>query len=293
MQLTSKLQYKRSEKGEFHDIAMRDLDETIKLILSYPWDAERSLASVELTCPSVTVEHVSGSYLKIGPYFSGKYSLYYLDTKRRVYLKTVGKLEEACEWVKIYFEQKGQLQGLDKYGFTISPYKHFETNSFEYTIDSSAISRFFRITGIITGACALLCFLKYIENPEKFSIGIPIVAIALLAFLLLPQLYLYYDYLTADKNRFLQISRGHNKFVFGTRGHEKEYSKLDINSIDNFVTTASKSPWSDCEIFVITFNNGEQIKFTSLLIRGNVLRLKFPDQKIRRNNKYFPTFQSV
>jgi hypothetical protein len=73
--LISKVQYKRSEKGEFHEIAKRDLNDTILLLENYPWDIERSLAPVELTCPSITLEHPIGTYLKIGPYFSGKFFL--------------------------------------------------------------------------------------------------------------------------------------------------------------------------------------------------------------------------
>jgi len=55
--LISKLQYREYEKGEFDAIAARTLEEVISAVLSFPWDTERHLTSVELTCPSVTVEH--------------------------------------------------------------------------------------------------------------------------------------------------------------------------------------------------------------------------------------------
>src|SRR6478752_897284 len=116
--LISKTQYKRSEKGEFHEVAERNLDDTISLIVNYHWDTERALASIELTCPSVTIEHPNGTCLKIGPYFSSKFSLYYLYNNK-IYLKVAKTIEDACIEVKAYFEQEGKLQGFEKYGFII------------------------------------------------------------------------------------------------------------------------------------------------------------------------------
>ena len=49
----SKLQHKTYEKGEFSDEKVRSLDETIKLIKTFPWDAERTLTDVQLTGSSV------------------------------------------------------------------------------------------------------------------------------------------------------------------------------------------------------------------------------------------------
>lgn len=169
IQLLSKAQYKRSEKGEFHHIAHRTVEETISLIRSYPWKTERSLASVELTCPSITIEHPIGTYLKIGPYFSDKYSLYYLTTNKK----------------------------------------------------------------------------------------------------------------------------GHEEFIYGTKDNKKLYKKQDIASIDTYVTSSHKSPWRECEVFIITFKDGEQLRFTSLLISNATLRNKFPDIPVNENNKFFPTVESI
>ncbi len=265
MKLTSKLQYKRSEKGEFHDIAERSLDETIALILNYPWDTERSLASVELTCPSVTIEHPSGTYLKIGPYFSGKYSLYYLNSKKRIYLKPATTLEEACEWVKTYFEQKGELKGFENYGFTLNPAKHFITNPFVYQVNTAASFRLLNFFLIMIGTVVFMSFLKYLDHPDEFKLSTLIYVLFFSTLIYSPVFYLYFNYLDADRNNYLQISKGHDDFTFGTLSTQKTYSKQNIASIISYGAHYRRSLWGECEVFIITFNNGEQIKFTSLL----------------------------
>lgn len=293
MRLTSKLQYKRSEKGEFHDIAERSLDETLTLIHNYPWDTERSLASIELTCPSVTVEHPSGTYLKIGPYFSGKYSLYHLNSKNGIYLKTVDMLEQACEWVKTYFEQKGQLQGFEKYSFTLNPSSHFETNPYVYQVKTIASLRLLWVFFMMAGVVVLESFLNYLNQPEGFQLSTFLYLLFFFTLLCSPLFYLYFNYLDADRNNYLQISKGHEEFTFGTISTEKTYHKKDIASIISYGAKNSRGLWGDCEIFIITFKNGEQIKFSSLLIKGGTLWNKFPDHKIYHEKKFFPTYQSI
>lgn len=91
--LISKVQYKRSEKGEFHNVKSRNLEETFSLIESFSWVTERIGAPVELTCPSVTIEQPVGTYLKIGTYFSGKFALYFLNARGRLYFGVADTLQ--------------------------------------------------------------------------------------------------------------------------------------------------------------------------------------------------------
>ncbi len=289
--LISKVQFKRSEKGEFHDIARRSLEETVSLVLNYPWDTERNLASVELTCPSVTIEHPVGSCLKIGPYFSGKFSLYYLDTNSSVYLKTTDTLEDAIVWIKAYFEQEGKLNWSEKYGFTFRPVSHFRTNSFEYTVDRKAIFTFFKFPILFSPFLVLVCLLGYLDRPESFNAWAPVGMLFLLLLLAGPLVYLFFNYLSVDKDNYLQISKGHDVFLYGKIDKRKSYSKLDIAEINAYGVRYSRNPWRECEVFLISFNNGEEIRLTSLLIDGDTLRKKFPDHKVTHHQKFFPTVQ--
>lgn len=291
--LISKVQYKRSEKGEFHDIASRNFEDTISLILNYPWNTERSLATIKLSCPSVTIEHPVRTYLKVGPYFSGKFSIYYLDTNNKIYLKIVNTLEDACAMVKTYFEQKGKLQGFEKYGFTINPLAHFKTHPFEYMADINAIISFFRFPIYLVPLILFMGWLKHLQQPLRSISDATVFMILFYLLLWSPLIYLFFNYLSVDKSSYIQISRGHDEFVYGTIDNKELYTKQDIAEINAYGVYYSRSLWSECEIFIITFKNGTQIQFTSLLIAGDKLRQKFPDHKIMTNKKFFPKIENV
>lgn len=291
--LISKVQYKKSEKGEFHEVNARNLDDTISLILNYPWNTERSLASIELTCPSITIAHTNGTYLKLGPYFSGKFSLYYLGTNKRVYLKIAKTIEDACVWIKAYFEQEGKLEGFEKYSFTINPLAHFKTNTFEYTVNSRAKLTFFKLPIIMVLLYVLMFCFAYFERPESFNSRVIVFVMLFILLLYSPLLYFFFNYLSADKDYYIQISRGHDEFVYGTIHHKKVYNKQDIAQINVYGVRNTKSLWSECEVFTITFKNGELIKFTSLLITSNKLLRKFHDQPITYHHLSFPKVSNV
>ena len=286
--LISKVQYKRSENGEFHEIAERNLDDTISLILNYPWNTERSLASIELTCPSITIEHPNGTYLKIGPYFSGKFSLYYLNTNNKVYLKIVKTIEEACVVIKTYFDQEEMLEEFEKYGFIINPLSHFRTNLFEYVVTLKAKITFFKFPMMLALFILFMGFLSYLNRTEHFyAMGI----VFMMLFILLlssPIIYFFFNYLSVDKYGYIQISRGHDEFVFGTIDDKKVYNKQDIAEIKVYGVRNNKSFWSECEVIKIVFKNGEQIQLTSLLMTSSKLSKKIPDHKINTIHKSFP-----
>jgi len=301
VKLFSKVQYKKSEKGEFHDIAERTREDTIALILNYPWDTERSVASIELTCPSVTIEHPIGTYLKVGPYFSGKFSIYYLDTNNKVYLHTSNTLEDVCTWVESFYEQEGKLLGLDKYSFTINPSTHFQTNPFEYTISTKDITSFFTFLLLMIPVALLMGLLKSLHRSGKYNFIPAIAATSVLLLICSPTIYLFFNYLSADRNHYLQISKGHDEFLFGTVDNNKLYHKSDIAEINVYGTNRypvekrgyNRRPWSECEVFIITFKNGEQIRFTSLLISTSNLTYKFPDHRFTNHQRYMPTVESA
>jgi hypothetical protein len=289
LKLISKVQYKRSEKGEFHDVAERSVEELISVVLNYPWEIERSFTPVELTCPSVTIEHPVGTFLKVGPYFSGKFALYYLDASGKVYMKTASTLEDVCVWIIKYYEQDGQLEGFDKYGFVISPQTHFQTNPFEYMVNAHAVRSFFHWTIWMLVVMVVVCGLFYLERPLELNYILPLVLLLLVFVMSSPLIYLFFNYKSADQNNYLQISRGHQEFLFGKLDNRQVYNKRDITSIHEYGVNNSRSTCSDCSIFVIDFTNDEQIKFTSLLISQSTFKMKFPDHQIEFIGKYFPT----
>jgi hypothetical protein len=286
--LISKIQNRKCEKGEFHEIAERNLEDSISLLLNFPWEKERYMASVQLTCPSVTVEHPSGTCLKIGPYFSGKFSLYYLSSNNKVYFKPASTLKEAAAWIARFFGQEGILTEFSSYGLVVKPAAHFRTNPFEYTVGSRSTRHFFK-GPFITALLVLIMWFPMHFVPVSGSIfGFPLFMLAFLLIVYSPLIYLYFNYRIAGKEHYLQLSRGRDFFIFGTKTARAVYNKQDILAIKAIGRHYSKSPWNACQIFTIDFEDGDQIAFTSLLIPEDDFRRKFPDHDIQEVKRYYP-----
>ncbi|WP_285009299.1 hypothetical protein [Pedobacter faecalis] len=287
-QLISKLQYKKSEKGEFAQIAPRNLQDTLKLIQEYPWATERSLASVELTCPSVTIEHPTGTYLKLGHYFSGKFCLYYLDSRKKVYFKVAPTLQEASEWITDFFEKDGHIEGFEKYSFTWSRASYFITDTFEYVVDRMASLRFFKFWQFMLVAAVIILMADSIDRSRPVAIESIAALMLFVIFLAGPHIYFYFNYRSCDKNKYLQLSRAADQFRFGPAGKEKTLSKREIQRIEVH-GVFGRGLWNDCFVYVITLKNGESFTFTSLLMRYSVFQNKFPDHEAKRIKNNFPT----
>ena len=247
------------------------------------------MASVQLTCPSITVEHPIGAFLKVGPYFSGKFSLYYLDTNNKVYFKIVSTLAESGEWIKTFFDQEGRLDGLEKYDFTFNSGAHFFTNPFEYTVDAKAIKIFLRYHMIVVPFLVLLCLMLYLQDPEGHALYVFFFSLSITFFASIPIILLLFNYLVADKKNYLQISKGNNEFVYCKGNNRTSYNKQAIKEIIAYGVQSTRLIWRDCEVFKITFNNGEKVKLTSLLINGSSVRRKLPEHQIKEVFRLFPT----
>lgn len=175
--LISKLQYKNYEKGEFNNIEMRTAEETIQLVKDYPWEEQRQLASVELTCPSVTIEHDSGRFLKLGPHFGGKFC-FYLSNGRKISEKIIQHLEDSFEIITDFYNNVDISKGFDRLFLVFWPKSHFVTASFQYTSSPGSIGKLF--FNFLTGS----------DQP---------------------------------KDLYINLSRGHNNFYFGTEDDYREY----------------------------------------------------------------------
>jgi hypothetical protein len=289
--LISKTQYKRSEQGEFHDAGRRDLGETLLLIENYPWASERAGAPVELTCPSITIEHPAGTCLKIGIYFSGKFALYFLNARGRLYFEVADTLLQACQRVSEFFQREDFRMGKRQLAF--NPAAHFRTKSFEYEVNFKAALQFFRFPVYLTPAILLFGWMKSSTYSAGFSWIAGPIAVLMLYLLCSPLIYFYFDYQAFDRHKFLRLSTGHHDFMFGTTDKARVYKKEDIAEIAAYGGRNSRSFWSFCEVFVITFHNGEYIQFTSLLISGGKLRKKFPDHSIVERWNLFPALHTI
>jgi len=129
----SKLQYKTSEDGEYTDEKARSLEQTIELIKKFPWDIEQ-YADLGITGPSITILDGNGNYLKVGIYYGGKYSLYYLNSKNHLYERKNIKMDIVYATVTEFFINEVDPQNFEKQNYSFGIKRLFNTNQFEYYI---------------------------------------------------------------------------------------------------------------------------------------------------------------
>ena len=289
MQLVSKIQYKNYETGEFSSIALRTAEETLLLIDQFPWTEQRYLTNVQLTCPSVTIEQGTNSFLKIGPYFHGKFCLY-LYENGRLYQKPITALVDCIETIKFYYNNKVISEELEKISLAFNSKKHFATAHFEYTITGKQTLSFLLFPEIIMtvplSGPTLASFLTKPDRPRA-----PALVLAAILFILFIgiNLYLFLDYYFYSKNLYLRVSKGQDEFYFGGKKQYKEYSKKDITNIVVYKHRSQRVNWAYYAVFEITFKNGDQIIFPSLLIKERVFDNKFANHGKIIKHKFLPT----
>jgi hypothetical protein len=270
---TSKVQHKTYEKGEFSDEKERSLTETIELINTFPWDKERTLIDIQLTGPSVTIVDEYVNYLKIGLYFNGKYCLYYLDRDNHLYEYHTAEMAMVNKLVTDFFNDSLDLSTFEKHLFNIGNKAHFETCYFEY---SEKLWRILMLTSFLLfyGVLFIIIDSVLIFKPAPLFLGLIFWPASAIYYYFLFKIY-YNAF--ANRDSYLQISRGNDTFSFGYSIETiKTYNKADIKEIVSYETRGSRNP-NMVEVFEITFQNGDIIKFTNMLIGGTDFYSKFVD----------------
>ncbi|AHF17482.1 hypothetical protein [Niabella soli] len=272
--LTSKVQYKNYEPGEFAEIQQRTYEATLQLIKNYPWEKEHDHLVVDMTTPSVTLQDDNGSYLKLGLYYNHKFVLYYYDAGNDdLYLKSVVTLEESFPYVREYFNNPEQVPDGFKFENTWFKEKarHFATNDFCYTVDERRLRAFcFSFSNIVYFGFGLVLLFSLATHPIK---GLhPLLAVLLLILLLSVmgggiQILLLIKYYAIDKNKVLIFSKGKKTFYYGTENEQKEYLKQDIDAIEiKQSSNSGKNPIYDFAAYKIYMKDGTLLTFTSLLM---------------------------
>lgn len=287
MQLITKLQYRNCEPGEFFSIAPRTFEETVRLIKDYPWVIQREHASVQLTCPSVTIENHSGSFLKLAPYYNGKFCLYLLDSTDVLSRSILLKLEDGFSFIHDFFNDVDISHGFSSMSFAYHPGIHFITNRFEYTITPGRVFRFLAFPEIPLTVFYGYLFIKMIIRDASFVTFF----IGLLLFMLLAgfSLCLFFNYYFFSKKLYLRLSAAHDRFLFGRKDDFTEYHKDDIESIILYHNKGSRCPWGLYYVFEIYFTNGDFIQFPSLLISEPALIWKLPGKKTEEVHEFLAT----
>lgn len=269
--LKTKIQYKTCEKGEFFDEQPRSLDETLELVKSFPWDAQRG-SDIQLSGPGIVIEGADGSYLKVALYFNGKFSVYYLDAENHLYEYHTPELTDECQKVKEYFEGNMNLEGFDKHFFNIGNRGHFVTKKFEYRVSKVLTPIYIALMSIFLLGIIIVSIIPFMMQ------GVPILIFPLLLFNALLWTWGFYAYaklFIRSKELILIISKGHSVFQFGTKNNMMGYNKSDIDEIISYGGMSRKS--TELVILDIRFKNGNHIKFPGMLIDPLTFISKIPD----------------
>jgi hypothetical protein len=279
----SKLQYKNYEKGEYSDEKARNLTDTLQLIKSFPWDEQRGV-EIQLTCPSVTVRDEYGNYLKVAIYFNGKFCLYYLDTDGHLYEFHTEDLNIVCGLVTDFFNQQLDIQKFEKNYFSIGSRKHFETCSFEYSVNNAKmLLNFFLMSFLsfvaISGVVA--CF-RVKDMPKPF-----ILLFLFLTILSLSTFYFMIRLYFKTRNMHVNISKGTQDFQFGQDGALEDYKKENISFLNIYGQTAKSSRIFN--LMELVFKDGTNLIVPGILIDPYDFILKFPGIEANHKGGYFLT----
>jgi len=282
--LTSKLQYRNFEKGEFIDEEQRALQETLVLIKNYPWEEQRHLTDVQPTCPSVTIERQDSTYLKVGPGFNGKFCMYLLNSRHQLFEAYIAKIDEVCDMVIKFFNGANLEHELEKHTLSLSASGHFKTKIFEYRFSETGFFLKYSLLCLFTIVFIALLFLNAaVTNP----IPILFIFIILFAALLIPTHMLMLNHYKHSKDACLNLSRGNDSFVFGVKKKLRTYYKSQITSLIIYSGGIQKGKQNQC-VYQITFNDSSYIKISGMVIPVSIFAEKFPTVEIIEKTKWWP-----
>ena len=287
-QLISKLQHKTYEKGEYSDEKIRCLDEVIELIYNFPWTAEQ-YAEVELTGPSITIENEFDNYLKIGIYYGGKFSVYYINSNFYYYEVFNVTIDVALTKLKEFYSGQVDLTAFDKSQYAVNLKSYFKTKPFRYQIKFLKVILLMGTWNYLFGLFTVFFIAALITKPTIYVLLllVPILGLGGLIAYILSKYY-------KVRNQYLKISRGNDCFLFSNISNEiKQYNKNEINSIVHYMPHGVRSP-NNFELFKITFKDNSVIMFSNMLISATDLSSKFSDKwKLDMINKPLRLFEMM
>lgn len=279
----SKFQYKTYEKGEFSDEQARDLEETLQLIKTFPW-AEQRGADVQLTGPSVTIRDEYGNYLKAALYFNGKFCLYYLDTDGHLYEYHAENLNTVYGFVTDFFNQQLDIQKFEKNLFSMGSRKHFETGSFEYSVNKPVMLFYFLmiIAFLFLEITTVIAFFMIKDMPGAFIL-IPL----FLLILCLSTFYFMIKLYFKTKDMVIVISKGAKDFQFGQDNALGDYEKENVSALNIYGQTARSSRIFN--LMELVFKDGTNLIVPGILLDPYDFVLKFPGIEANYRGGYFLT----
>lgn len=277
--ITSKVQHKNFEPGEFVEEKVRTLQESLDLIKSFPWAEESTNNPIGITNPSITFKDESNNYLKLAPFYNRHFTLYFFNDKGQLFAQKGIELNSAINTIQHFFE--------DSY-FDISTFKkekplfsnskiHFYTAEFKYEIKGPFyfLHNFFYSSNIALHIMAFVCLGSLIFQSEIHKEKVLIYFIFYFILVCISRLYLY----SSAKGKTLILSKGNDIFKYGDEKSLISYCKKDITEI--LIPGTKKGLGFENHFYRIYFEDGSYLPIPDLMIPTGKFIRKFPNNKVR------------
>jgi len=283
--LISKIQYKNYEPGEFTEEKERTYEDTIHLIESFPWNEQRDHLAIALTNPSVTMQGPN-YYLKLAPYYHGKFVLYYFNARKQLYIQSFQHYQDTYPVIKSFFEDSPELSGFRLEASWFQPnIHHFKTRAFRYSLNPPLA-----ISGALLMTILLLAYLTPFVGllflPSILHRLLDAVFLGLMGIVLFLLEALFINHYRAASKKVLIISRGKDLFYYGWEQQPEAFDKKEIRDVIAYGGRNSKG-FSRLTRVEINFLDGRSIDISCLIISQVDLLAKFSRDKCRKNKVVF------
>ncbi len=290
----SKVQYLNYEPGEFVEEKERTKQEVIELAESLPWEKQREHIQIDITCPSITIQNGSLSYLKLALYYNGRFVLYFFDGES-LYTKSLSGYKEAFATFDYYFEKQSvNLAEFKKENLLFKHVvQHFVSKDFTYIVNKKRVVDFLLESSVVGLAFSIAVLIITVFNisyiPVPFFIFIFLALFGALGINIL-LVNNYYPYV---KKRMLKIAKGQDIFWFGDIGNMVQYNKKDVYKVAfsfpyRHSSGRPRTAFNRFAIYTIYFNNAQHITFNSLLIGTDEMGNKFTIDLREEINRTIP-----
>jgi hypothetical protein len=270
--LVSKIQYNNCELGEYKEETDRSPEETIHLIDQFPWQEERKSFHVGLTGPSITLQNIQGGFLKLAPYYNGKFVLYYFAPDTEPF-DTTG-FQRQHTWPTNNF-----IHFIDRdFHYSVTPQRIFR-----YLLGSSGINfAAFIIMICIIGAD----FIRQGLPPHPGALAVIIPFLFILGGGL--NLILFANYYRYSAGKLLVISQGSDIFYYGPEDQPLPFNKKDIMQLTRYEPRGTRNPIGFFMWVEIEFKDARSIAIPNLLIDSFDLEKKLVGTPMRTITKGWP-----
>ena len=284
--MLTKIQYNNYEPGEFTDMEERTVEEAILLIESFPWDQQREHFSIGLTGPSVTIESIDHQYLKLIPWYHGKFILQYFNALKQLYSHSFNSPPDAIPFIRCFFDSPSLDTTAFRHETTwfSNPAGHFRTRDFQYSLSWRRILPVVLLLVVFLWPLLTMSFLG-LEVPSFGHFLLLIPAVFCVYYLRLISVIV--NHYRASEGKVLILSKGKDDFAYGPANDPIPLRKQDIRSIVTYgrVNRGGYPSWTKVKI---TFKDGRSIDISCLLIEHDKLIGKFPGRTSSVIKKFFP-----